>query len=33
MLAKQLDAELSFRSGSGHTTFDIRFQELAAKSA
>ena len=33
MLAKQLHAELSFRSGSEHTAFDIRFQEPAAKSA
>ena len=33
MLAKQLRAELTVRSESGHTAFDIRFQEPAAKSA
>ena len=33
MLAKQLRAELTVRSESGHTEFDIRFQEPAAKSA
>jgi PAS domain S-box-containing protein len=33
MLAKQLRAEVAFRSESGHTEFEIRFQEPAAKSA
>jgi two-component sensor histidine kinase len=32
MFAKQLRAEMTFRSGSGHTVFIIRFQDQAAKS-
>jgi len=32
MFAKQLRAEVTFHSGSGHTVFNIRFQEQTAKS-